>query len=85
MNARKLSYVIILVLFLFTLNAGSNANSAETWTANFISPVGQIKSLAVYNDKLFAGGFTVQHDAHLFVYDGNTWSDLNFTPGSDVA
>ena len=85
MNARKSSVVILFVLFLFTLSAGSNANSAEPWTANFTSPVGQIIALAVYNDKLFAGGSTVQSDAHLFAYDGNTWSDLNFTPGSDVA
>jgi len=59
----------------------SNSALVASWTVNYTSPVGQIKALAVYNGKLYAGGFSGQSNAHLFVYDGNTWSDLNFSPG----
>jgi hypothetical protein len=85
MNARIKTIVTFIALLLFTLGASSNGTSAASWTVSFPSPDGQIKALAVYNGKLYAGGFTGQSNAHLYVYDGSTWNSLNFAPGTGVS
>lgn len=84
MKARKILLVLLTACLCFSTGAASIV-SAATWTLSYDSPVGQIKTLADYNGKLYAGGFTVQSNAHLFVYDGNAWSNLNFASQVGVA
>jgi hypothetical protein len=81
LKTRKIVFILLIAFFLFPICPSSGA-SAASWTVNYSSSVGTIKALAGYNDKLYAGGFTGQSNAHLFVYDGTSWSDLNFSPGS---
>jgi hypothetical protein len=51
--------------------------SAATWAVAFDSPDQQIKTMAVYNGKLYAGGMlNTQTNGHLYEFDSHSWIDL---------
>ena len=52
--------------------------TTPAWTLSYDAPVSQIVALAVYNGKLYAAGFTGQSDSRVYVYDGVSWTDMNF-------
>lgn len=79
MKMRVLRFVIIAIVIVQSFGAPRVASGATTWVTSFTSPGEYIKALAVYNGKLYAGGgLGNQTDAHLYVYDGSNWTDLNF-------
>jgi len=56
------------------------------WNLSYDSPSEQIFTLAAYNGRLYAGGFTYQGDGKLYQYDGVNWTDLDISAvlGVDV-
>lgn len=73
-------YRVGLVLLVLTgLLAIPQPVIAATWAVAYTSSVPQIKTLAVYNNKLYAGGmYNNQTNGHIFVFNGIGWSDLDF-------
>ncbi|MCP4415219.1 MAG: hypothetical protein GY805_01260 [Chloroflexi bacterium] len=61
------------------------ASTPITWTISYDPPTDHIRTLAVYNDNLYAGGFGPgQNDGRLYQYDGNAWIDINFASAIGV-
>lgn len=57
-----------------------------SWTLSYSSSVYQLKALAVYDGKLYAGGSDFnQTNGRLFRYDGTSWVDTNFSTAVGVA
>lgn len=51
---------------------------ALSWVESFKSPSESLKVMIEYQKKLYLGGSTGQSAGKIYVYDGKTWTDLNF-------
>jgi hypothetical protein len=78
---------ILLLVMIIALAVGTpGPASAVDWSVGYASPVQVIPALAVFDGKLYAGGMSnTQSNAHLFVFDGNDWSDIDFASKVGVA
>ncbi len=62
-----LLFFLGLLFLLLALSAPVNA----AWTVSYNSPEQGIRSLAIYNGKLYAG---TESYGSIYVYDGNSWN-----------
>lgn len=85
MKTHHIFRLFVAIALFSQLFITRNASSAATWVVSLDSPYGQVKTMAVFNGKLYAGAFTGQSDAHLYVYDGSNWSDLQMATSIGVA
>jgi hypothetical protein len=86
----KLLSLVVVLAILLSISFGSlkgqalyqpTATDPPSWTLSFDAPVREIIPMAVYDGKLYAAGhYHVQHDAQVYAYDGDTWSNTGLTP-----
>lgn len=89
----RILYIVGLccILASFTSATAATAHSASNpaqiespaWELSFTGPANYVFShLAVYNNKLYVSGTTYgsQNNGRIYVYDGVSWADLNFSP-----
>ena len=83
-NKVKKSVGLLLAGLLLTLAFSfftSPASASDSWSISYDSPQGDIYSLAVYGDKLYAA---TGPNGIIYTYDGSTWSISYDSPQSDI-